>query len=101
MKRMFYLLLLLIVASSYSQNEKLTVTRLDSMAINADAFVGFDGFNNCIYIKNSVLYKKIDSSILQYQNLGMGKITKVDITNPLKIIVSVSYTHLDVYKRQI
>ena len=87
MKRMFCFLLLLLVTNSYSQNEKLTVTRLDSIAINADAFVGFDGFNNCIYIKNNVLYKKIDSSILQYQNLGLGKITKVDITNTLKIII--------------
>ncbi len=87
MKRMFCLLLLLLATNSYSQNEKLSVTRLDSIAINADDFVGFDGFNNCIYIKNSVLYKKTDSLILQYQNLGLGKITKVDITNSLKIIL--------------
>lgn len=87
MKKIFNILLLLLVTDSYSQNEKLSVTRLDSIAMNADGFVGFDGFNNCIYFKNNVLYKKIDASILQYQNLGLGKITKVDITNPLKIII--------------
>jgi hypothetical protein len=87
MKRIFYILLLLLATNSYSQNEKLSSTRLDSIAINADDFVGFDGFDNCIYIKNNVIYKKVDGSILQYQNLGLGKITKVDITNPLKIII--------------
>lgn len=87
MKKIFNILLLLLVTDSYSQNEKLSVTRLDSIAMNADGFVGFDGFNNYIYFKNNVLYKKIDASILQYQNLGLGKITKVDIANPLKIII--------------
>jgi len=87
MKRLFCYLLLLLVVNSYCQNEKLPATRLDSIAITADAFVGFDGFNNCIYFKNNVLIKKVDQSILQYQNLGLGKISKVDITNPLKIII--------------
>ena len=48
MKRIFYILLLLLATNGYSQNEKLSVTRLDSIAINADGFVGFDGFNNFI-----------------------------------------------------
>jgi hypothetical protein len=57
------------------------------MEIDADSFIGFDGYNNCFYIKNNVLFKKIGNSNFQYQNPYLGKITRVDILNPLKIIV--------------
>lgn len=60
---------------------------MDSIAIDADCFIGFDGFKNCFYTKNNVLFKKVGDSNLQYQNPSLGKITKVDILNPLKIIV--------------
>ncbi|WP_298394390.1 hypothetical protein [Flavobacterium sp.] len=87
MKKIIYFLFILQIATSFAQEVKLKATRLDSIGVKADFFVGFDGFNNCIYLKNNVLFKKIDQSIIQYQNLGLGKITKVDITNPLKIII--------------
>ncbi len=87
MKRIFCYLFLLLVVDGFSQNEKLVAIKSDSIEIIADTFIGFDGFNNCIYLKNNVLFKQVDKSILQYQNLGLGKIAKVDIANPLKIIV--------------
>ena len=62
MKKIIYFLFILQFALSYAQNEKLKATKLDSIEVKADSFVGFDGFNNCIYIKNNVLYKKIDQS---------------------------------------
>jgi hypothetical protein len=87
MKRIVYLVLILISCVSFGQIEKLVPTPTETIAFNGDTFIGFDGFNNCLYIKDNVLYKKSDSTLLQYQNVSLGKITKVDILNPLKVIV--------------
>jgi len=87
MRKLIYLLSVFYCCFSFSQNLKLTPTKIDSIAIDADSFIGFDGFNNCFYTKNNVLFKKVGDSNLQYQNPSLGKIAKVDILNPLKIIV--------------
>ncbi len=87
MRKLIYLLSVFYCCFSFSQNLKLMPTKIDSIAIDADSFIGFDGFNNCFYTKNNVLFKKVGDSNLQYQNPSLGKIAKVDILNPLKIIV--------------
>lgn len=87
MKYILFLLVLLVTNFSFSQNEKLKLTKIDSVSIEADTFIGYDGFGNCFYTKNNVIYKKVAATTIQYQNLSLGKITKVDILNPLKVIV--------------
>ena len=87
MKNIVYLILFLGFGICSSQNLKLTPSRNETIVFKADEFVGFDGFNNCFFIKNNVLFKKVDTLFLQYQNVSLGKITKVDITNPLKVAV--------------
>jgi hypothetical protein len=57
------------------------------LAIQADAFWGFDGLGNYFYSKNNVLFKHHESGILQYQNLPFGKLKSVDITQPLRPIL--------------
>ncbi|WP_395043347.1 hypothetical protein [Flavobacterium sp.] len=87
MKRLFYFLFFLSFNFGFSQSKIIAVTKLDFITLKTDKFIGFDGFNNCFYSDENVLFKKSDSLSLQYQNLSLGKITKVDILNPLKIIV--------------
>ncbi|WP_395052039.1 hypothetical protein [Flavobacterium sp.] len=87
MKHLFYYIVFLSFSICQSQNSKIKVTKLDSIAFDADSFVGLDGFRNCYYIKDNVFFKKADTLSLQYQNLALGKLTKVDSTNPLKIIL--------------
>ena len=87
MKHLFYYIVFLSFSICQSQNSKIKVTKLDFIAFKADSFVGLDGFRNCYYIKDNVFFKKADTLSLQYQNLSLGKLTKVDITNPLKIIL--------------
>jgi len=87
MNKKFILLLLLFSQFIFSQNLKLSAIKSDFTELEADNFVGFDGFNNCFYTKNNILYKKVDTIILQYQNLGLGKISSVDILNPLKVVL--------------
>ena len=87
MKRIFILLLISCSLTVFGQNQKITATKIDSITFEADDFIGFDGFGNCFYVKNNVLFKKVDAALLQYQNLTLGNIKKVDVLNPLKVIV--------------
>jgi hypothetical protein len=87
MKKIVCLLTIFLCGISFAQNQKLIPVKTDSIAIEADAFVGFDGYQNCFYLKNNVLFKKTESALLQYQNLSLGKISKVDILNPLKVVI--------------
>jgi len=85
LKNFTVLVLLLFLAQVQSQN--ISAIKRDFYAFDADYFAGFDGFNSYYYVKDNVLYKKYEETIIQYQNLAFGKIKKVDLLNPLKIVI--------------
>ena len=87
MKSLFYYILFFWFSISFGQSSKISAFELSTMPLDADYFVGFDGFDNYFYVKDNILFKKKTSAFLQYQNLSLGKLTKVDITNPLKIVL--------------
>jgi hypothetical protein len=87
MKRYLYLFFLLIALISKSFAQDINPVVLDSISINADLFFGFDGYQNYYFSKNNVVIKKNKEATLQFQDLSLGEVTKVDILNPLKIIV--------------
>ena len=70
-----------------SQVKILESNYLSTINIEADIYVGCDAFNTHYFLNNNVLFKKTDVELLQYQNLALGKVTKVDISNPLKILL--------------
>jgi hypothetical protein len=70
-----------------SQSQSITVSKINTITHEMDDFVGFDGLGNYFFIKNNVLYKQTSTELLQYQNLLLGKIDKVDLVNPLKVVV--------------
>ena len=87
MKYILYLFFLISSNNSFCQNEKHKIIKIDAVSIAADLFIGFDGYGNYFYVKNNVVYKQGETSTFQYQNLYLGKISKIDILNPLKIII--------------
>lgn len=87
MKSIFKFLLFFSCIICLGQKQKTTATKTNSIVFEADFYIGCDGFENYFYIKNNVLFKKNDAAILQYQNVSLGKLTKVDISNPLKIVL--------------
>ncbi len=87
MKNAFIILFLIGSQILISQSVKISATKTDQLFFEADDFIGFDGFGSCFYIKNNTVFKKVDTTVLQYQNLSLGKVTKVDILNPLKVIL--------------
>lgn len=85
MKKSICLFILLWNTIGFSQ--KSTAIPLKSKPLPAETFVGFDGLGNYYYIKNNVFTKQNDTQIWEYKNLSLGRITTVDIINPLKIIL--------------
>ena len=87
MKNLIILLFFSSIATVFGQNRKLIASKLNHITIDADEFLGYDQFGFYYTINNNVFTKTKDSTSLGYKNISLGKITKADIQNPLKIIL--------------
>jgi len=87
MKNLLLLFLLTLSITASSQEQKLLVSRYETVDLVIDQFVGIDKFGFQYLIKNNVLFKQKDLQSLEYKNLSLGKITKVDLENPLKLLL--------------
>ncbi|MET2986291.1 hypothetical protein [Aureibaculum conchae] len=67
--------------------QEIEIKFMNQFELTADEFIGVDEFDNIYYIKNNTFYKKDDKKTLSYSNTQLGKITSIDIKNPLKIIL--------------
>ncbi|WP_432672799.1 hypothetical protein [Flavobacterium sp. SM2513] len=80
-------LLLFISSFIFAQTASQTPVFVENIAFNADEVIGYDKFDFLYFIKDNVLHKLKNGTSLEYKNISLGKITKVDLLNPLKIIV--------------
>ena len=87
MKNLILLFLITTISTVLGQNQKLIGLKLNSVAIQADHFIGYDQFGYYYTLKNNVLIKTKGAESFEYKNISLGKITKVDIINPLKIVM--------------
>lgn len=78
---------LFVFSIAFAQEKIVTSKFVSKTKIEATTFINTDAFGYLYYIKNNVLYKQNDHELFQYKNLSRGKITKVDIQNPLKIVL--------------
>ncbi|MET0944659.1 MAG: hypothetical protein ABWY22_04590 [Flavobacterium sp.] len=85
------ILILLFIACSFStvsaQNQKIKASLISSFTADIDDFLGYDSFGFSYHIKNNVFKKFKGNEIFEYKNVSLGNITKVDILNPLKIVL--------------
>lgn len=85
------ILLLLFIVCSFSpffgQNQKINASVISKFKIDTDEFIGYDSFGYSYQIKNNVFSKIKGSEIFEYKNVSLGNMTKVDIQNPLKIVL--------------
>lgn len=79
--------LILRLSFSFAQEAYVKATLISSEKIDSDCFVGIDAMGSFYYLKNNVFYKKLKHELWQFKNIALGKITKVDIQNPLKIVL--------------
>lgn len=71
----------------FAQEQKIAAKQISFQKTDMDFFVGYDGMGNLYYTKNNVFYKKNNQELWQYKNVSLGKITKVDFQNQLKILL--------------
>jgi hypothetical protein len=71
----------------FAQEQKIEAKQISVQKIDMDVFVGFDGMGNQYYIKNNVFSNQNKKEFWQYKNVSLGKITKIDIQNQLKIML--------------
>lgn len=84
-------LILLFISCSFgvvsAQNKKIDASLISQFNADIDAFQGYDFFGFSYQIKNNVFRKIKGNEIFEYKNVSLGNITKVDILNPLKIVL--------------
>lgn len=85
MKILIYILLFLTAITATSQSY--TLEKVNEVMLDTDVFIGVDTFNALYHIKDDILYKSDVHNGYQFTALQLGKITSVDIVNPLKITV--------------
>ena len=87
MKKVMLLLIIASFSVVSSQNQKLTALKTDSIHFDGDQFLGYDPFGFYYTVKNNVFSKIKTRDTLEYKNISLGKISKVDLQNPLKIVL--------------
>ena len=87
MKKIVCFFLIFNTVVGFCQEHKTMITKLNSLSIVADNFIGIDGLGSYYSIKNNVFTKQSDHQIWEYKNISLGKISRVDILNPLKIVL--------------
>nr|WP_294781413.1 hypothetical protein [uncultured Flavobacterium sp.] len=70
-----------------AQDSVITPIHISHYQNNADEFLGYDAFGFSYQIKNNVFSKTKGNEIFEYKNVSLGKITKVDLQNPLKMVL--------------
>ncbi|TDW49751.1 hypothetical protein EV144_102174 [Flavobacterium sp. 270] len=84
---LFLFFILCPLALAFSQNKKINATTISRIAIDADEFLGYDSFGYSYQIKNNVFSKMKGNESWEYKNISLGRIAKVDLQNPLKIVL--------------
>jgi len=70
-----------------AQNQKLSATLVSHFKMDFDEFLGYDSFGYSYQIKNNVFSKIKGNEVFEFKSVSLGNITKVDILNPLKIVL--------------
>lgn len=86
-KILFLLSFICCFSAVFAQNLKKIPTPVSKFTADADDFLGYDSFGYFYQIRNNVFRKVKGSEIFEYKNVSLGKISKADILNPLKIVL--------------
>ncbi len=87
MKKSFFYILLMLPVFLFGQEKQIDFQIISSEKIDANTFIGLDSFGYMYYIKGQVFFKKKGKEIFQFKNVSLGSITRVDISNPLRIVL--------------
>ncbi len=81
------LLILLLIPLVMHGQPNLSAAHIEDISVTFDDFAGEDQFGSMYFIANNVFIKQNGKERLEYNNIGKGKITRADVTNPLMIVL--------------
>ncbi|MFD1603693.1 hypothetical protein ACFSJW_10740 [Flavobacterium artemisiae] len=84
---LFFLFALSISCIGSAQTLTINPVLISKQTNTSDVFLGYDAFGYSYQIKNNVFSKIKGNEIFEYKNVSLGKITKVDLQNPLKMVL--------------
>ena len=87
MKKIICFVILFWTSLHFGQYRNIVASQMHSQFIEADTYLGEDTMGHQYFIKNNALFKLKGSEKWQYKNISLGKITAVDVLNPLRILV--------------
>jgi hypothetical protein len=87
MKKILLFFTLLFFCGLHSQIIKINASVVKVKFVEVEEFIGEDALGYSYYIKGNNFIKLKNSENWQYNNVTLGKIAKVDIQNPLKIVL--------------
>ena len=67
--------------------QSLEPLKLDEKIAPYEIFLGTDEYDVPYFLSNNMLIKKTDTQVFEYKNLSLGTISKIDLQNPLKIVL--------------
>jgi hypothetical protein len=86
MKNLFIFVLFSFI-SIQAQNPKIVATKVNFVATDKTNFSGKDSYGYNYFTDKEVFYKIKAKELWEYKNVSLGNITKVDLNNPLKIVL--------------
>ncbi|MGK4566047.1 hypothetical protein [Flavobacterium sp. 3HN19-14] len=87
MKKLLAILICFTIHFVSGQTRQVLVSPMDELKINAGSFAGNDEFGFSYFIKDNAFFKLKNGQSVEYKNLSYGKLAKVDLLNPLKIVL--------------
>ena len=87
MKNLLLIAFTFVLSVSFGQDKVCIALKQNSILLIADQYLGYDQFGFYYSIKNNVLSKSKKEESFEYKNISLGKPTKIDIQNPLKIML--------------
>ena len=87
MNKLVFLLFISSFSIVFGQNQKQALVKMDSIRFDGEEFIGYDSFGFYYTLQDDVVSKIRNSQTVEYKNISLGKITKVDLQNPLKIVL--------------
>jgi len=82
--KLLYLLFFTLFTSICVAQKQIIISNEDNIG---RTYYGFDSFNNYYYTANNTFNKVSDTKTYHYQNISLGKISSIDIINPLMIVL--------------
>ncbi|WGK65476.1 hypothetical protein [Croceiramulus getboli] len=79
------LFLFLLILSGCITAQEIAAVSTAKIPLQADQFVGVDDYKSLYFIRNNTFYKIQGTQSFQFSALRLGRLTQVDIINPLKI----------------